>query len=361
GLSYQQQKDRRIVKFNLTRNIKSSVICRAEELRFRLDAKYPSFTKYLLRSHVASCFWMGLPLSFCKMYLPQTDTYFILLNQNGKRYTAKYLPRKTALSGGWRGFSIAEELSEGDALVFQLLQPTKLKVVFQIYVAAGVHEQATETHRSFSVSATAQDKEQPQASRQAEKSENKLKHALHPAAVGDCGISSFEEFAFLINESLKEEYELPHNIKCSYYQLCCSQNTLLHFHLLKGINPLLIAGSIIETVNVAAAIKNCELHDFLDELPIWDEKLRFLNILGMKVGFLMTHLDHLQRITNDPEVAKNRQQYLDLCSEQADSGNKIQNLEAKLSELTKAVDKRADDIHKLKLEIENHKSRFLEQ
>ncbi|KAL2906214.1 hypothetical protein RDABS01_004924, partial [Bienertia sinuspersici] len=279
------------------------------------------------------------------MYLPQTDTYFILLNQNGKRYTAKYLPRKTALSGGWRGFSIAEELSEGDALVFQLLQPTKLKVVFQIYVAAGVHEQATETHRSFSVSATAQDKEQPQASRQAEKSENVMfgcnlrssKHALHPAAVGDCGISSFEEFAFLINESLKEEYELPHNIKCSYYQLCCSQNTLLHFHLLKGINPLLIAGSIIETVNVAAAIKNCELHDFLDELPIWDEKLKFLNILGMKAAIF------------GPVFRA------------ADSGNKIQNLEAKLSELTKAVDKRADDIHKLKLEIENHKSRFLEQ
>ncbi|KAL2937900.1 Keratin type II cytoskeletal 8 [Bienertia sinuspersici] len=75
----------------------------------------------------------------------------------------------------------------------------------------------------------------------------------------------------------------------------------------------------------------------------------------------MSHLDHLQRITNDPEVTKNRQQFSDLCSEHADYGNKIQNLEAKLSELTRAFNKCADDIDKLKLEIEKRKSMFLEQ
>lgn len=41
---------------------------------------------------------------------------------------------KTGLSGGWRGFSIAHKLLEGDALVFQLIKPCKFKVILHILV-----------------------------------------------------------------------------------------------------------------------------------------------------------------------------------------------------------------------------------
>lgn len=63
------------------------------------------------------------------MYLPQRETYFTLEDENGNKYGAKYLAAKTAFSGGWRRFSLAKKLSEGDVLVFQLVKPTKFKVV----------------------------------------------------------------------------------------------------------------------------------------------------------------------------------------------------------------------------------------
>lgn len=40
----------------------------------------------------------------------------------------KYLAHKSGLSAGWRGFAIEHELVDGDALVFQLTEPTSFKV-----------------------------------------------------------------------------------------------------------------------------------------------------------------------------------------------------------------------------------------
>lgn len=46
---------------------KSSAIIRAQEVRSKLEPLFPSFVKSLLRSHVASCFWMvySLQLDEC--------------------------------------------------------------------------------------------------------------------------------------------------------------------------------------------------------------------------------------------------------------------------------------------------------
>ncbi|XP_048502288.1 B3 domain-containing protein Os01g0234100 isoform X3 [Beta vulgaris subsp. vulgaris] len=357
GLYYQKREVKR-------QNIKPSIIRQAEELRSRLEANYPCFIKPMLKSHVASCFWMGLPVPFCKMYLPQNDTYFILENQYGKKYRVKYLARKTALSGGWRGFSIAEELSQGDVLVFHLIQPTKFKVyvlrsdltendkprviqnlpaeVVQRGLEVGTLEPSIETHRPSSISEddslaemSKSNRKNPSQKDVSKSNSGTPKHVLYPDAVGDGGIASFDEFVILLEDLLKKEYDLPHNLKHSYYKLCCSQNEFLHIHLLEGINPFLIAGIIIETVNVALAMKS--------------------------LGFLVSHLDNLQRVAYDPEATRNRQQYLELCSEHAISEREINNVEAKLSELIGVFDKRADEIKKLKSEIKNHKSKFLEQ
>ncbi|KMS95979.1 hypothetical protein BVRB_003390 isoform B [Beta vulgaris subsp. vulgaris] len=331
----------------------------------------------------------GLPVPFCKMYLPQNDTYFILENQYGKKYRVKYLARKTALSGGWRGFSIAEELSQGDVLVFHLIQPTKFKVyvlrsdltendkprviqnlpaeVVQRGLEVGTLEPSIETHRPSSISEddslaemSKSNRKNPSQKDVSKSNSGTPKHVLYPDAVGDGGIASFDEFVILLEDLLKKEYDLPHNLKHSYYKLCC-RNEFLHIHLLEGINPFLIAGIIIETVNVALAMKSCELHTSKNEFSIWDEKLKSLKILGMEVGFLVSHLDNLQRVAYDPEATRNRQQYLELCSEHAISEREINNVEAKLSELIGVFDKRADEIKKLKSEIKNHKSKFLEQ
>ena len=51
-----------------------------------------------------------------------------LEDENGDESETKYLAGKTGLSGGWRGFAINHDLVDGDALVFQLVSPTKFKV-----------------------------------------------------------------------------------------------------------------------------------------------------------------------------------------------------------------------------------------
>lgn len=62
------------------------------------------------------------------MHLPKYDTTIILVDKRGAEYKTKFLVGKTGLSGGWRGFSIAHNLLEGDVLVFGLVQPTKFMV-----------------------------------------------------------------------------------------------------------------------------------------------------------------------------------------------------------------------------------------
>lgn len=52
----------------------------------------------------------------------------ILEDERGMEYKVKYLGEKAGLSGGWRGFAIDHNLEIGDALVFELTEPTRFKV-----------------------------------------------------------------------------------------------------------------------------------------------------------------------------------------------------------------------------------------
>lgn len=56
----------------------------------------------------------------------------VLEDESGIQYTAKYFAEKTGLSAGWRQFSTAHNLVEGDVLVFQLIAPLKLKVMAKV-------------------------------------------------------------------------------------------------------------------------------------------------------------------------------------------------------------------------------------
>ncbi|XP_019157841.1 PREDICTED: B3 domain-containing protein At3g19184 [Ipomoea nil] len=103
-------------------------IQRAEELEAGLDNQFPSFIKPMLQSHVTGGFWLGLPVQFCKANLPKHDEMITLVDENGDESDTKYLAMKTGLSGGWRGFALDHELVDGDALVFQLIEPTRFKV-----------------------------------------------------------------------------------------------------------------------------------------------------------------------------------------------------------------------------------------
>ncbi|KAJ8607793.1 hypothetical protein MRB53_040054 [Persea americana] len=101
---------------------------RANEVQSNLESEFPSFIKPMLIWHVTGGFWLGLPVQFCMSYLPVRDDTVALFDEHGHEYQTVYLAQKTGLSGGWRGFSLAHDLVDGDALVFQLVKHTTFKV-----------------------------------------------------------------------------------------------------------------------------------------------------------------------------------------------------------------------------------------
>ncbi|KAL7590797.1 uncharacterized protein LOC111895677 [Lactuca sativa] len=101
---------------------------RAAILLERLDAKSPKFAKCMLPSNVLYSFWLILPKKFCVMHLPDNDTTVILVDESGKEFKTNYLKVRHGLSAGWRGFSIAQRLLQGDILFFHLVEPCKLQV-----------------------------------------------------------------------------------------------------------------------------------------------------------------------------------------------------------------------------------------
>ncbi|KAI3972537.1 hypothetical protein MKX01_019195 [Papaver californicum] len=78
---------------------------------------FPCFVKPMLHSHVNCGFWLETP----------TET-ITLVDEIGEEFPTNYLALKNGLSGGWKGFAQAHDLIDGDALVFQLVEPTKFKI-----------------------------------------------------------------------------------------------------------------------------------------------------------------------------------------------------------------------------------------
>ncbi|TKY75078.1 B3 domain-containing protein [Spatholobus suberectus] len=101
---------------------------KAEKLMSGLESEYPTFIKSMLQSHISGGFWLGLPVHFCKSNLPKRDEVMTLIDEDGNEYPTIYLPRKTGLSGGWKGFAVAHDLADGDALIFQLIKRSAFKV-----------------------------------------------------------------------------------------------------------------------------------------------------------------------------------------------------------------------------------------
>lgn len=73
--------------------------------------------------------WQGLPGYFSRQFLPPEDATLIIEDEDGKCYETRYFTRDAMLGAGWRQFCHAHQLDEGDVLVFQLVETTKLKVI----------------------------------------------------------------------------------------------------------------------------------------------------------------------------------------------------------------------------------------
>ncbi|VVA16378.1 Hypothetical predicted protein [Prunus dulcis] len=107
---------------------RSAAFKAAEKLQENLQTENPTFVKSMVRSHVYSCFWLGLPSKFCEDHLSKMGSEMVLEDEDGNEYDAVYIGKRAGLSGGWRGFALEHKLDDGDALVFELTEPARFKI-----------------------------------------------------------------------------------------------------------------------------------------------------------------------------------------------------------------------------------------
>ncbi|ONH99610.1 hypothetical protein PRUPE_6G038900 [Prunus persica] len=107
---------------------RSAAFQAAEKLQENLQTENPTFVKSMVRSHVYSCFWLGLPSKFCEDHLSKMGSEMVLEDEDGNEYDAVYIGKRAGLSGGWRGFALEHKLDDGDALVFELTEPARFKI-----------------------------------------------------------------------------------------------------------------------------------------------------------------------------------------------------------------------------------------
>ncbi|KAF4380787.1 hypothetical protein F8388_017141 [Cannabis sativa] len=387
----------------LSGEAKSSAVIRGQEVRSNLETEFPSFVKSLVRSHVASCFWMGLPGPFCKSHLPDEDTTITLEDEDGKRYHVKYIAYKTGLSAGWRQFSVAHKLLEGDVLVFQLVEPTKFKVyvirandLTEVDGALGLlnldcqskqsdadkdyaelgaiecHNTNRKRQKSLPLTVVEKKKKKKTVSprsaprKPADQSENDSEEVasevleeskiLGPAFQFK-DMKSFKNFNILVDGMLVDS-EIPEDIRRAYYKLCSSQKAFLHDNIIKGMNHKLIVGTIIETVKVASAIKACKLTTSRGDFEAWDKSLRAFELLGMNVGILRSRLSRLTGLSRDSEVCVDAKMYAESRKERAEVETGMKDIETKIVELRVACVRFDAAIEKLGSQAESYEHKF---
>uniref|UniRef100_A0A5B6YK40 TF-B3 domain-containing protein n=1 Tax=Davidia involucrata TaxID=16924 RepID=A0A5B6YK40_DAVIN len=380
--------------------VKSSVMIRAGEVQESMGPEFPSFLKLLVRSHVASGFWMGLPGPFCKLHLPKKDATVILEDETGEQFELKFIAEKTGLSAGWKKFAVGHKLLVGDVLVFQLVEANKFKVYIirandlaEVDGASGllnldahtkqndaewgtialkkrwkrprslplaVVEKNKKTGLSRTVSKLVQPVEQFENDSEVVGSEVLVGSKVSGSTIQFRDIKSFDDFNILLNR-LCIDSELPEHIRIKYYELCCSKNAFLHSRLLEGLNCTLVAGIIFETVDIADAMRACKITTSQDEFAIWEKTLKSFELMGMNVGFLRAWLRRLQSLAFDTEGALDTKRYREAKIERVRAEDEMRSLEAKLVELKEASEKFDADFETLKSKAESYELKFQEE
>ncbi|KAM3309133.1 B3 domain-containing protein [Capsicum chacoense] len=363
----------------------SSAMLRAAEVQANLPCQFPSFVKFMLPSHVSGGFWLGFPKKFCDYHLPKHDDTVVLVDENDEESATKYLVDKTGLSGGWRGFSIAHSLLEGDVLVFQLIQTCKFKVyiirenslteldgaISLLNLDFHARPIKSDHNEVMKICEAKQEKhlEPPVINIHPDDKKEEavlLTNLDHGPVVyqrgndSDSGSEVLEGIRFselrvkfkdvkdysgftILVDGLIIDSKVPAHIRTKYYDLCLTQSSFLHDHLLNGLNVKLAAGIIAETVNIADAIRACEISTSRDYLETWDNTLKGFECLGMEVGFLRARLNKLVTLSCESEnnlVSKK--------VELAEAKEELRNLEGKVLKVKQVIQNLDSDIEALR-------------
>lgn len=74
----------------------------------------------------------ALPSRFCVDNFPEETMDVVLEDEKGEEYEAVYIGRRSGLSGGWKRFALDHKLDDGDALLFELVEPKRFKVCMRV-------------------------------------------------------------------------------------------------------------------------------------------------------------------------------------------------------------------------------------
>ncbi|XVE66863.1 hypothetical protein DITRI_Ditri08aG0114200 [Diplodiscus trichospermus] len=374
-----------------------------QEVQANLAARFPSCMKTMVRSNVRHGFWLHLPMPFCKLHMPKNDTTFILEDESGEEYKTTYIAERTALSAGWEAFSADHKLVEGDVLVLHLVSSSKFKVYI---VRAFKSNKVDGGFGSLNVDVHAKPIRSIHMKRRKRTSNKKAKcleilpvniphdsvennslmildinneslEDKHDSDYKDPSpgyfdsirclasivdfkeIKSIDSFTIIVNGS-RIDSELSEYHRTKYYELCCSQNSFLHDHILKSISNKLAAEIITQTISIAEAIKACKLSTSQEDYVLWDKTLQGFELLGMNFGFLRARLNRLMTLALELQEAMESERYR-VSLEQDHMKEEKKSLEQKLVKLKETMHRLDSEIETLKPNAEKHELMFHEE
>lgn len=138
-----------------------------------------------------------------------------------------------------------------------------------------------------------------------------------------------KNFSIIVN-GYPVDSQLSWSARVKYYELCCARKSYLHGRLLKSINHNLAAEIMLETINIADAIKACSLSTSQTDLKEWGKTLEGFKLLGMEVDFLLARMKELLRLTIQYKECSEANRYLEVINEENHLNEKIASLETKL-------------------------------
>ncbi|KAI3953880.1 hypothetical protein MKW98_017704 [Papaver atlanticum] len=109
---------------------RSDALNRAMSFQSGLLSGNPSFVKSMLPSHIGM---LSVPLEI-RNHLPrETKVRIVLEDEDGSVYETDYRGVYGHLTIGWKTFFMDHKLDNGDALVIEIIEPTRLKVhIFKV-------------------------------------------------------------------------------------------------------------------------------------------------------------------------------------------------------------------------------------
>ncbi|GFP86535.1 B3 domain-containing protein os01g0234100 [Phtheirospermum japonicum] len=168
-------------------------------------------------------------------------------------------------------------------------------------------------------------------------------------------VKSFGDFKIQVdNDGLILDSEIPKHLRKKYYELCISQNKFLHENLKKGLHRKLATGVILETINIADAIRAAKPSTALSDLESYDATLKAFEDLGMAVGFLRARIDKLLSFPRESiSVIESKRNELDAAEDE------MRYLKAKLKCFKMLmIEKLIGEICGLEVKYEEHSAVF---